>query len=137
MNLSPIENSQSLQIAKKHLGEKVRVVMDRPLGSKHPKHGFEYEANYGFIEGIKAPDGEDLDAYYLGVDKPLDQAEGVCIAIAHRKNNDDDKLIVVPEGATMTDGQIMSAIHFQEQWFDTEIVRWYRLRFIDYPWENC
>jgi inorganic pyrophosphatase len=118
-----MENSESLEIAKKYLGKKVSVIMDRPLGSTHPKHGFEYKANYGFIEGVKAPDGEDLDAYYLGVDKPLERADGVCIAIAHRKNNDDDKLIVVPEGVEMTDEQIMSVIHFQEQWFDTEIVR--------------
>lgn len=118
-----MEYSKSLEIAKAYLGKEVEVVMDRPLGSKHPKHGFEYEANYGFIEGIKAPDGEDLDAYYLGVNEPLQRAKGVCIAIAHRKNNDDDKLIVVPTGVEMTDEQIMSAIHFQEQWFETQIVR--------------
>lgn len=53
----------------------------------------------------------------------MQSGEGVCIAIAHRRNNDDDKLIVVPEGVTMTDEEILSAIHFQEQWFDTVIVR--------------
>jgi inorganic pyrophosphatase len=97
--------------------------MDRPLGSKHPKHGFEYGANYGFIDGVKAPDGEDLDAYYLGVNEAIEKGEGVCVAIAHRRDNDDDKLIVVPEGVDMSDEEIMSAIHFQEQWFDTEIIR--------------
>lgn len=115
--------STSLKIAKTYLGKKVTVTMDRPLGSKHPKHGFEYEANYGYIEGIKAPDGEDLDAYYLGVNEAINAGQGVCIAIAHRRDNDDDKLIVVPDGVTMSDEEIMSAIHFQEQWFDTEVVR--------------
>lgn len=115
--------SVSFELAKQYLGREVEVVMDRALGSKHPKHGFIYEANYGFIEGIKAPDGEDLDAYFLGVHEPLERAKGTCIAIAHRKDNDDDKLIVVPTGMEMTDGEIMSAIHFQEQWFDTQIVR--------------
>jgi inorganic pyrophosphatase len=118
-----METSQSFQLAKEFLGKEVEVTMDRTLGSKHPKHDFVYEANYGYIEGIKAPDGEDLDAYYLGVDEPLKKAKGVCIAIAHRKNNDDDKLIVVPHKTEMTDEEIMSAIRFQEQWFDTEIVR--------------
>ncbi len=117
------QNSESLKIAKQYLGKEVEVVMDRPLGSKHPKHGFLYEANYGFIQGVKAPDGEDLDAYYLGVQEPLEKAKGVCIAIAHRKDNDDDKLIVVPAGTEMSDEEIMSAIHFQEQWFKTEVVR--------------
>ena len=37
-----MKNSQSLQIAKKYLGKKVKVTIDRPLGLKHPKHGFVY-----------------------------------------------------------------------------------------------
>ncbi len=115
--------SESLEMAKKFLGKKVSMVMDRPLGAKHPKHGFVYEVNYGFIEGTKAPDGEELDAYYLGVNESMEKGEGVCIAIAHRKNNDDDKLIIVPENVKMTDDEIMKVIHFQEQWFETEIVR--------------
>ena len=115
--------SISLEIARGFLGKDVTVRMDRPLGSHHPTHGFLYEANYGFIEGIKAPDGEDLDAYYLGVKDPLDEAQGVCVAIAHRKDNDDDKLIVIPKGTVMSDEEIAKEIHFQEQWFDTEILR--------------
>jgi inorganic pyrophosphatase len=117
------ENSISLILAKDQLGKKVKVTIDRALGTKHPKHGFVYEANYGYIDGITAPDGEELDAYLLGVNEPVASGDGVCIAIAHRRDNDDDKLIVVPEGVEMTDEEIMSAIHFQEQWFDTEIVR--------------
>ena len=116
-------SSRSFELAKTFLGKTVKVKMDRPLGSKHPKHGFVYEVNYGFIEGVKAPDGEDLDAYYLGVTEAVDKAKGVCIAIAHRRDNDDDKLIVIPDGVVMSDEAIMSAIKFQEQWFDTEIVR--------------
>ena len=117
------KTSNSFELAKPFIGKKVKVTIDRPLGSKHPKHGFEYLTNYGFIEGAMAPDGEELDAYYLGVNEPFHEASGVCIAIAHRKDNDDDKLIVVPEGTEMTNEEIMAAIHFQEQWFDTEIVR--------------
>lgn len=116
-------SSQSLTLARQYLGKEIEVIMDRPYGSKHPKHGFVYEANYGFIEGVMAPDGENLDAYYLGMDEPIERGAGVCIAIAHRKNNDDDKLIVVPKGMEMTDEEIMAKIHFQEQWFDTEIIR--------------
>lgn len=115
--------SVSLELAKELLGKKVDVTIDRPLGSKHPKHGFIYEVNYGYIAGITAPDGEELDAYFLGIKEPINTGEGVCIAIAHRKDNDDDKLIVVPEGVSMSNEEIMAAIHFQEQWFDTEIVR--------------
>ena|SRR3989344_6072153 len=115
-------NSKSLNIAKEFLGKKVSVVIDRPLGSKHPKHDMIYEVNYGFVPNTKAPDGEELDAYYLGVNDPLKEADGICIAIAHRKNDDDDKLIVVPEGKTFSVEEILKAIHFQERWFDTEIL---------------
>ena len=116
-------DSKSFELAKGYLGKEVEVVIDRPLGSKHPKHDFVYETNYGYIEGVKAPDGEDLDFYYLGIKGPLKKAKGICIAIAHRKDNDDDKLIVVPRGTELSDEQILAAIHFQERWFDTEVVR--------------
>jgi inorganic pyrophosphatase len=118
-----IESSKSLELAKKFLGKEVEVTMDRPLGSKHPKHGFEYEVNYGYITGVMAPDGEDLDAYFLGTSGAVEKGIGICVAIAHRNNNDDDKLIVIPSGIDMSDAEILSAIHFQEQYFDTEIIR--------------
>lgn len=118
-----LENSKSLKLAKKFLGKEVEVIMDRPLGSKHPEHGFLYEVNYGFIKGVKALDGEDLDAYFLGIDEPIEKGKGICIAIAHRRDDDDDKLIVVPKGVEINNDKIMSLIHFQEQYFDTEIVR--------------
>jgi len=118
-----MEGSRSFELAKQYLGKEVEVRVDRPLGSRHPDRGFIYEANYGFIAGVRAPDGEDLDAYLLGVEQPLERGRGVCIAIAHRRDDDDDKLIVIPHGSEMTDEQIMSAIRFQEQWFDTEVIR--------------
>jgi len=117
------EKRGAINLAIKYLGKEIEVVMDRPLGSKHPKYGYVYEVNYGYIENTKAPDGEELDAYYLGIDEPLERAIGTCIAVAHRRDDDDDKLIVVPNGMEMTDEQIMSIIHFQERYFDTEIVR--------------
>jgi inorganic pyrophosphatase len=107
-----------------YLGETVEVKMDRPLGSVHPKHGFIYEANYGFIPGTKNADGEELDAYVLGMTQPLENFKGKCIAIIHRLNDDDDKLVVVPDSAIhMTDEEIRQATHFQEQFFKSEILR--------------
>jgi inorganic pyrophosphatase len=109
---------------KSYLGQTVEVKMDRPLGTAHPKHGWKYEANYGFIPGTKNADGEELDAYVLGVNEPLETFKGTCIAIIHRLNDDDDKLVVVPETAVgMTDEEIRTATHFQEQFFKSEILR--------------
>ena len=65
------KESKSFKIAKEFLGKKVSFVIDRPLGSKHPKYGFVCEVNYGYLEGVKAPDGEDLDIYYLGIDTSI------------------------------------------------------------------
>ncbi|NCD00702.1 inorganic pyrophosphatase [bacterium] len=118
-----MKNTKSLEIAEKYLGEEVEVTADRPLGSKHPKHDFVYEVNYGFVKGVLAPDGEYLDAYYLGYNKPFEKRTGVCIAIAHRENNDDDKLIVVDKDNNLSDEKIMESIHFQEKWFKTIIIR--------------
>lgn len=105
------------------LGKTVEFIVDRPLGSIHPKHGFVYEVNYGYIPGTQSPDGEELDAYYLGVDKPIKKAKGVCIAIIHRTNDDDDKLVVVPEGKDISNQKIEKLIEFQEKWFKHVINR--------------
>lgn len=115
--------SESLKIAKPFLGKKVTVIMDRPLGSKHPKHGFLYEANYDYIDGVMSPDGEQLDAYYLGTDQPLEKAEGEVVAIIHRTDNDDDKLVVVPDGIILSDEEILRQVNFQEQWFKSIVIR--------------
>ena len=107
--------------AKEYIGKTVKIKIDRPMGSKHPKHGFIYPVNYGFVPGTLAPDGEELDAYLLGVFDPVDRYTGKCIAVAERKNDDDPKLIIVPEDKNYGDEAIMSLIEFQERFFDTEI----------------
>ena len=116
--------SISLSLAKPYLGKEVEVIVDRPLGSKHPKHGFVYEVNYGCIPGAKAPDGEELDAYVLGIEKSVESFKGKCIAIIHRLNDDDDKLVVVPKSfENISDEDIRRATNFQEQFFQSEIIR--------------
>ena len=112
-----------MNYAKKFINKRVKVKMDRPLGSKHPKWNFVYEVNYGFIEGTKAPDGEEVDAYVLGVDEPLDEFEGKCIAIIQREDDDDDKLIVVPNEKEFSDEEILKLVNFQEKYFKPKIIR--------------
>ncbi len=116
--------SKSFYLAKRYLGKVVEVKIDRPLGSSHPEYGFEYKANYGYVPGVEAPDGEELDAYFLGTDKPLRRGRGRCIAVVHRLDDDDDKLVVVAPGKeNMKDMEIRRAVSFQEKWFDWQIVR--------------
>jgi inorganic pyrophosphatase len=116
-------DTDSLGLARSFLGEQVTVCMDRPLGSHHPQHGFLYLVNYGYVPGVVAPDGDELDAYVLGVDEPLTSFTGRCIAIVHRLDDDDDKLVVVPGNMDLSDDEILAQTRFQERFFDSRVVR--------------
>lgn len=104
---------------KDFLDKRVQVVVNRPLGSKHPKYNFTYPINYGFIPNTKAEDGEEIDAYILGEHRPLIEYEGTVIAVVNRKNDNEDKLVVANHKYTID--EIKSLIHFQEQYFNIEI----------------
>jgi len=108
---------------KNYIGKKVSVTIDRKLGSKHPKWGFIYLNNYGYIPNTISGDGEELDAYILGIFEPVDTFEGICIAVLHRLDEDDDKLIIVPEGKNYTDEQINCLTEYQERFFKHIIIR--------------
>ena len=105
------------------IGKKVTVMVDRPLGSYHPEHkDIYYPVNYGYIEGIIAPDGEEQDAYILGIDEPVETFTGVIIAIIHRNDDVEEKWVVAPEGVTFSKEEIWKQVEFQEQYFDSEIL---------------
>ena len=108
--------------AKDFLEKEVKVIIDRKLGTLHPKHGFIYMLNYGYIPNTISPDGEELDAYVLGCFEPVETFEGKVIAYIHRINDDDDKLIVVPLNKNYTDEQIIALTEFQERFFKSEII---------------
>lgn len=108
---------------KHFLNQQITVTIDRKLGTKHPKHSFYYPVNYGYIQNVMSGDGEELDAYVLGVFEPVEQFTGTVIAIIHRTNDNDDKLVVVPEGKKYTDEQIRALTEFQERFFESVIFR--------------
>ena len=101
------------------IGKIVTVTVDRPMGSYHPEHkDMYYPVNYGYIEGIIAPDGEEQDAYILGVDK----FTGKIIAVVHRIDDVEEKWVVAPENMTFTKEEINRQIYFQEQYFNTRVI---------------
>ena len=102
-----------------HLGEKIKIKIDRPLGSKHPKHNFIYPVNYGYVPGVMGGDGEELDAYLLGVFEPVEEYEGRLIGIIHREDDVEEKLVVAPK--LYTAEQIMALVEFQERWFHSHV----------------
>ena len=104
------------------IGKSVKVIVDRPLGTYHPKHpDIYYTVNYGYIEGVIAADGEEQDAYILGVDVPIKEFCGKVIAIIHRVDDVEEKWVVAPTGAFFSKDEIMRQVDFQERFFETEI----------------
>jgi len=108
---------------KKYIGKILKIKIDRKIGSRHPKHGFIYPVNYGFIPNTISGDGEELDCYLLGVFEPVEEYVGKCIAIIHRLDDDDDKLIIIPENKNYSDLEIEALTEFQEQYFKHIIIR--------------
>ena len=106
-----------------YIGKEVNVKIDRPFGSKHPKHGFIYPVNYGYVPDTISGDGEELDCYILGVFEPIEEFHGECIAVIHRTNDDDDKIVVVPDGKNYDDEAIDALTEFQERFFEHTIIR--------------
>ena len=107
---------------KDFIGKKVKIIMDRPMGSKHPKWNFIYPINYGYVPNTVSGDEEELDAYVIGVFEPVKEYEGKCIGIVHRLNEDDDKLVIAPEGKIYTKEQIEALVEFQEKYFEHVII---------------
>lgn len=104
------------------IGNIVKVIVDRPLGSYHPEHkDMYYPINYGYIEGIIAPDGEEQDAYILGVTEPVKEFVGKIIAVIHRYDDVEEKWVVAPANMSFTKEQILEQVRFQEQYFKSEI----------------
>ena len=106
-----------------YLNKTLEIKIDRPMGSKHPKHGFIYPVNYSHVPNKVSSDVEELYAYVLGVYEPLETFCGKCIAIIHRTNDNDDKLIIVPENKAFTNEEVKVLTNFQEQFFESIILR--------------
>lgn len=104
------------------LGKTVKGKIDRPLGSRHPKHpDILYPVNYGYVEGVLGGDGEPQDVYVLGTDKPISQFEGKVIRVYHRFDDIEDKWIVSLDGSDIPDERILGDIAFQEQFFSGKL----------------
>ena len=110
---------------KNWLGKKVEVKVDRRLGSRHPKYkDLIYEVNYGYIPGTKSiADNEEIDAYVLGVDKPIDKYSGIITAVIKRSTGDQEIKLIVTNGTIYTDEEINKLVDFQEKYFKSKIIK--------------
>lgn len=106
------------------IGRVVKVIVDRPLGSYHPTHkDIYYPINYGYIEGIIAPDGEEQDAYILCVHTAVKEFTGRVIAIIHRDDDIEEKWVVAPENMDFGEEEIMRQVEFQERYFKSRVIK--------------
>jgi len=107
-----------------YLKKEVDVIIDRPIGSKHPKYGYIYPINYGFIPNTKAGDNEEIDVYIIDSKEPLKRARVKIIAIAKRLDDNEDKLIAVVDfNLKYKKEQIYKKIEFQERFFNTILLQ--------------
>lgn len=108
---------------KKYVGRILEVKIDREFGSKHPDYGFIYPINYGNVPNTISGDSEELDCYILGVFEPIKYFTGKCIALIHRIDDNDDKLVIVPTNKNYSNEQIEALVEFQELFFKHIIIR--------------
>ena len=106
-----------------YLNKILEVKIDRPIGTKYKNYETIYPINYGYVPNTISGDGEELDCYILGIYEPLETFKGKCIAIIHRTNDDDDKLVLAPENKTYTNTEIRALTDFQERYFESELIR--------------
>ena len=105
------------------IGKEIKVVVDRPLGSTHPKHkNIVYGVNYGYTPDFIGGDGEEQDVYLLGVDFPISETNATVIAVIHRLDDNEDKWVAAPNGTTFTAEQIMETVNFQEKYFKSTLI---------------
>lgn len=106
------------------IGKDVAGTIDRLLGGYHPRNpAMKYLVNYGYVDGVYAGDGAQQDAYFLGVDTPLEKFSGKVVAVYHRYHDNEDKWIVTPGEMKLSDDEIWKAICFQEKYFDSKLFR--------------
>lgn len=110
-------------LVQSYLGKVVDIEIDRPIGYVHKKKNYDlvYPINYGYIPGVLGGDDEELDVYLMGVNEPVTAYTCRIVGIVYRRNDVEDKLIAAPVDKHYTAEEIASAIHFQEQYYDTYV----------------
>ena len=104
------------------IGNRVTVIVDRPIGSRHPKFtDLIYPVNYGYAEGVFAGDGEEQDVYVLGVRKAVERFTGTVIAVIHRFDDNEEKWVAAPDGMRFSREEIEKQVWFMELYFHSEI----------------
>lgn len=125
MGGSIVTYDQAKQEALHEIGQTYHITIDRPIGSIHPKHpDIVYPINYGYIADLMGGDDEEQDVYVLDATEPLYEALVTIIAVIYRADDVETKWVgVVDPTIHYTDERIMELIHFQEQFYNSSVIR--------------
>jgi len=99
------------------LGKYVRIMITNPIHSVSRQHGFEYQLNFGVVEGVKRFDSPVTGAYIMGVNHPVRSFDGRVIAVIHHLEPQSMFLVVAPKNMDFIDNEIRDAIAFAEGGF--------------------
>lgn len=120
------DNSEEVEM-KSLIGKELDAIITRPIGTVHPRYkDIIYEVNYGILKDYELKDNKELKTYIVGESMPTSQNgiyHGKVLAILHRLNDDNDRIIIAPIGRTLSDDEIISKTEFAEQYFVSEIIR--------------
>ncbi|MBE6143256.1 MAG: inorganic pyrophosphatase [Erysipelotrichaceae bacterium] len=99
------------------------VIIDRPLGSIHPKHkNIVYPVNYGYIPNRIGGDNEEQDAYVLALeDIPLKSYIGRLIGVIIRIDDNETKWII--SNRDFSEKEILEKVSFQEKYFKSVLFK--------------
>jgi len=102
---------------KEYIGQTVNIIIDSHMGTKHPKLGYYFPINFGHIENSK------MEAFVMGVFKPIQRFTGTVIAILTENSESEIFLVVAPDGKTYTDEAILAITEFRNNIFDVVVMR--------------
>lgn len=129
MELQKILNKETKEEVemKSLIGMELDALITRPIGTVHPRYkDIIYEVNYGVVKDFELKDGKELKTYIVGESMPTElngTYHGKVLAILHRLNDENDRIIIAPIGRTLSDEEIISKTEFAEQYFVSEIIR--------------
>ncbi len=114
----------AIQEAKRNIGKSFSVMIDRPFGSSHPKHpNIIYPINYGYIPGLIGGDQEEQDVYVIDSQEQSKVLNVTIIAVIYRQDDVETKWVgVVDHTKHYTNQEIMDIVHFQEQYYTSQII---------------
>lgn len=107
------------------LNKKMKIEIDRPIGTLHPKReNIYYPINYGFVPGLMGGDDEEQDVYVIDSKVNSKRTEVKIIGIVMRLDDIESKWIgVESDNFKYSRSDIKSIINFQEQYYEIFILK--------------